>query len=329
MEKLLFCICLTLLGTTTSAQMEMSSEARDYLEEYISITKSKSMLRDSVDWNQFEELVYKTAKGSQTPGDTYSAIKIGLDYINDGHSFLMTAEETEKWKNEDNEDTVTSIPGPIPFGALIEGVGYIRLPWFHSGNDKSCQLFADTLQSVIIALDTNTLDGWIIDLRDNLGGNNWPMHAGISSLYVEEQVGSSIYPDGRKEKWIIRDGGLLDKDGSADRVTSIYTLKNKNRPIAILINGSTASSGETVLVSFIGADNVKTFGVPSRGSTTGNELCPLSDGAQLLLTTSVYADRNNKAYYGPISPDVYVPETRALPSRYLLMKTVLGWIKAQ
>jgi C-terminal processing protease CtpA/Prc len=85
------------------------------------------------------------------------------------------------------------------------------------------------------------------------------------------------------------------------------------------MNYSTASSGETVLVSFIGETNTKTIGQPSRGSTTCNELFPLSDGAQLLLTVSVYADRNKKPYYGRIEPDISVDRGKELES-------ALNWI---
>ena len=147
MIKILLTSIILLLSAKFIAQKETSVEATNYLKEFISVVKANAMQKDSIDWIQFEQRVFQKAKGSQSIKDTYEALKMGIELLNDGHSFLMTPEETEEWKKGIKEDTVVSIPGPIPYGELVEKIGYINLPWFHSGNDNSCQLFADTLQS--------------------------------------------------------------------------------------------------------------------------------------------------------------------------------------
>ncbi len=311
-----FC-CLVFAQETTSAV------AKTYLFEYLDIVQKRSINRGSIDWEEFETVLFDAAKNAQTVEETYPAIKKSLKLLEDGHSFLMTAQETDEWKRPENSEEIKdTIPGPVPYGKLIDGVGYINLPWFHSGNERSCQLFADTLLSVIRTLDKGKLKGWIVDLRGNLGGNNWPMHAGISPLYTNDIIGAYVYPNGETKNWTVRENAVYDNDSIIGRTSEAYTLKNKNLPIAVLIDRSTASSGETVLVSFIGEKNAKTFGQPSWGSTTCNDLFPLSDGAQLLLTVAVYADRNGKSYNGPIKPDVLIENEQ-------VVQEAIRWINEQ
>ena len=294
------------------------------MKTFVKICESNSINRTSIDWKQFQKKADSLAKDCKTPSDCYPAIKELIKDLADKHSFLMTPEEYKVWKESEANDSL-KIPGPVPFAKKIGEIGYLNLPWFYSGNEKICQLFADTLNALVQELDRDTLKGWIIDIRDNLGGNNWPMIAGVGVLYQTEQVGSCIYPDGKLSKWIYKDGTFGNGKVKYGSLTDKrYILRNKNLPIAILINGSTASSGETVLVSFLGSPHVKSFGCATRGATTCNEMFALPDGAQILLTTSYYADRSGKVYKGPISPDFIIPE--GPESNSLVLEAAIKWI---
>ena len=59
-------------------------------------------------------------------------------------------------------------------------------------------------------------------------------------------------------------------------------------------------------ISFIGLSNVRVFGQPSAGLTTGNKSFQLSDGNELVLAATCVADRTQKKYYGKIIPDVII-----------------------
>lgn len=73
--------------------------------------------------------------------------------------------------------------------------------------------------------------------------------------------------------------------------------------MAVLQGRRTFSSGEATLLSFIGRANTRRFGEASGGLSTANRVYPLPDGAALVLTTSVMADRTGRAYGGPVEPD--------------------------
>ena len=65
----------------------------------------------------------------------------------------------------------------------------------------------------------------------------------------------------------------------------------------------TASSGEAVLIAFVGRPNTRSFGTATRGLTTANDGFPLPDGASIMLAVGTYADRLGRVYGQAIEPD--------------------------
>lgn len=77
-------------------------------------------------------------------------------------------------------------------------------------------------------------------------------------------------------------------------------------PVALLIGGNTASSGEGIVVAFQGRPNTRTFGGATAGLATVNQSVALSDSVQIVVTAGYYRDRRGREYRGaPIRPDQY------------------------
>ena len=78
---------------------------------------------------------------------------------------------------------------------LEDGIGYVKVPpCFNVDADKD-QHFADTIRKQIRKLDTEKMiKGWVVDLRQNTGGNMWPMLAGLNALMKDGTVGYFVYP---------------------------------------------------------------------------------------------------------------------------------------
>jgi C-terminal processing protease CtpA/Prc len=136
------------------------------------------------------------------------------------------------------------------------------------------------------------------------------MLAGIGSLLKEEGVqGGFLAKDGKITPWIYEGGMAKMGEETKLKIPEPYRVKNKNIPIAVTINGRTASSAEAILISFIGQSNTKVFGTPTAGLSTANGRYELRDGAQLIITSAVFTDRKGKVYGGKIKPDVYLENT--------------------
>ena len=80
-------------------------------------------------------------------------------------------------------------------GVLPSGVGYVRVEGnFHS--PLSTRELADQLQAAVQAQDRAGLVGWIVDLRQNGGGDMWPMLAGVGPVLGDGPAGSFVFPAG-------------------------------------------------------------------------------------------------------------------------------------
>lgn len=194
-------------------------------------------------------------------------------------------------------------------------MGYIKVPPCLNLDNEKDKDFANTIRRQIQKLDTeNAITGWIVDLRQNTGGNMWPMLAGLNALIKDGTVGYFIYPSSKKEiAWKSMNGMI---PFTADKVDN-YKIKDPAIKIAVLIDSLTASSGEMTAISFSGLPNVRFFGTPSGGYTTANMSYNLSNGTMLLLASSYVADRNHKKFMDKIIPDEIVNSTNDIKDETL------------
>lgn len=147
----------------------------------------------------------------------------------------------------------------------------------------------------------------------------WPMLAGIGPLLGDTLVGSF---GGRadSDRWHYRSGvsGILAASGRLDTASRITTAPVNpiptNVPVAVLFDGGTGSSGEAVVIAFLGRPNVRTFGSPSAAFATVNRGVRLSDGANMVVTTGYNADRRGISYGDQLTPDSLIPLPTGWPS---------------
>ncbi|MCE9539990.1 MAG: S41 family peptidase [Bacteroidetes bacterium] len=280
---------------------------KKYIYNFNKIVRSNSIYADSLDWHTINTNIAKLSIGLKAKEDAH----ILSDYVlselrqsGENHSFYMKKVNVNKFSDHNTD-------GRQPFSKLIDNhIGYIYVPGFNSVNDTTCSNFAIKIQKLIEDLDSRkTITGWIIDLRENSGGNMYPMIAGLGPIVGEGTLGYFINPKSKKtDKWYYSNGSSGEGNKPYLTIKKPYSLKTLNSKVAVLISSMTGSSGEMTAVSFIGKENVKILGQNSGGYTTGNQGYKLLDGSYLYLAVSYISDRNNKKYLGSISPDILVDE---------------------
>ena len=284
-------------------------DAQQYLSEALDIIQSNALNSKKVDWVQVRATAFAFEKDAKVPADTYDTISYVLKQLGDHHSSFMTPDVA----NEMNNSTIYNYPRPK--GKLLEDkIGYVAVFEFNAQAEDQENKYADTIQNIIIELDKKSVCGWIVDLRDDMGGNMYPMIAGLGALIGEGELGSFKDASGKTIHWYYRDGQSWLGDEPLTKVSQPEFLFNSDKtPVAVLIGPRTASSGEATAISFRGRPNTRFFGKPSYGLTTGNDVFPLSDGAIIILTTVVELDRTGLEYGGKIIPDVVTsnPESDA------------------
>lgn len=302
------------------------------------------MHTNEIDWTAVRKETLQRVAGARTTADAYPAIFYALTQLKEKHSFLrlpdnLTADARSKAmarmgailapykKQAPRALTRIFIDRSDPAGHMID-VGHAALAYIvvpkcapSSGDPqeevRQGQSYADKLHAVAGDLETKNPSGWIVDLRGNLGGNMYPMIAGIGFVLGEGRLGDFISPDSRGG-WFYRNGTAGAVQDSREfpqfRATGSPAVLKEIPPVAVLVDGGTVSAGEAVAISFIGRPNTRLFGAHTFGLSTGNVSYPLSDGAKLVLCTSVGADRNHRIYPDGIEPDVVLPEPPLLPA---------------
>jgi carboxyl-terminal processing protease len=301
MIRLLFMV-LTFSAFSASAQQSaaVSKETIQLKKEIRNTIKKNSLYKDSIDWKKTDresDALSFSENDSVNQQILFKFFIAKLREVGDKHSFLISKKAIS---------SISEAPAEtIPQGAYLgDGIGVIKVPGCMTFNTEKYTAFANTIKKEIEKIDTeNTIEGWIVDLRHNTGGNMWPMLAGLNALIEDGTVGYFISPAVKtKQAWKSVNGKLL----SGNVTISDYKIKNQSVKIAVLIDSLTGSSGEMTAISLIGLPNVKTFGHVSAGYTTANQTYHLSNGAQLLLASGYAADRTGKTYSDNIVPDVQI-----------------------
>lgn len=96
-------------------------------------------------------------------------------------------------------------------------------------------------------------------------------------------------------------------------------------PVAVLIDGGTASSGEAIAVAFRGRPDTRFFGEATFGVSNSTFPYKLSDGAELYLVIAVDLDRNGTEYNLGVQPDEEIPWASDDP----VLHAALDWLSAQ
>ncbi|MFF4600054.1 S41 family peptidase [Amycolatopsis sp. NPDC001319] len=286
------------LGLATAATAPPPNPARDYLLNAIGLLRAHSIDRDSVDWPAAEADALRRIAGVTEPAGTYSAIRNVIAELGNHHTSLVGPAQ--------------AVPAPpatvaVPSSRTDGDVAVLTVPEFHLNPAAEGRYVAAGVAALRSA-DASHPCGWIVDLRDNGGGDMHPMLTVVAPLLDDGMLGSFAGPDG-STPWTLHAGRITIGTAPVAE-TNPLRLANPKPPVAVLTSARTGSSGEATLIAFRGLARARTFGQPTAGFATGNAVFPLSDGAQLLITSVVDVDRTGRAYSNtPIEPDHPLPAT--------------------
>jgi carboxyl-terminal processing protease len=295
-----------------------SNEATSYLNEIISIMEKNAIHRADINWQTFKIDVFDAAKGAKSIEETYPALRIALGGLHDNHSFIITKTKTSLYSANSSGLSCSEVIPSLP--SIPQDIGYIKISQT-SAQGADAVVFAEAIQTQIKSIDKASITGWLVDLRENRGGNMWPMVAGIGPVLGEGIVGHFIDPEGNISTWSYINGEAKSNDFVVTKISNPYTLLKPNPKVAVLTSNNTASSGEATAICFIGRSNTRSFGTATCGLSTANLGYQLSDGAMLYLTVSYMADRNKNKFGGTIAPDQVISNQNEAVQR------AMAWIK--
>lgn len=294
-----------------------SREAVAFYDDALCRMERFYLRKADVDWPDFRRQAFRRIEGARTPRDTFGAVRATLASLGkDSHNGLVDAD----WRAEVSSRAPPSSKRPTfrppPMTALMtdDGIAYLSVPWFASGDrwgsfyrlgDPEGRAYAGRIREKLQALDKMNPRGWIVDLRMNQGGNMWPMLDGLAPLIGEGRVAALDMPQfGRRvDTWIVSGKSYSGTPWFAGLGSEPLVLKKSAAPVAVLTGPDTASSGEGVLVAFKGRPHARQFGQPTFGVPTSPDGYALGHGVVLFVTIARQMDRLGRTYDGPIPPD--------------------------
>jgi carboxyl-terminal processing protease len=299
---------------------EISPTAKRYLLAALKLVQSQSISRDKIDFVELKKKTFELAHGAKTAQDTYPAIRYVVSQLPDHHScHLAPVGQTESSANHNasRKSKQNQRRGPAnqeaPSGHMIvqggHKIGYISVPGVIGYELAPLEEYAFKLRESLATLENGDPKGWIIDLRGNKGGNNWPMLGGIGPLLGARVIGFFSAPQQKRSTWIYEDDKAYGTGAWFEAISAARGGKvtiDGVPPVAVLIGRHTFSAGEIVAIAFKGRPNTRFFGENTGGATTAVHLFPLSDGALLGLAVANDEDRNGNLYPDSVHPDEYI-----------------------
>ena len=257
-----------------------------YVRHCVRLLDRDGLYADSPEWKLKKKEVLSSAKKITTMEEAHSCVDEAGHVAGGKHTFLWPPVT----------DTTTYSEQAPEVALLDENILHVVLPG-HTGVKVTDSLYIHTVFDWLQEhLDAK---GIIVDLRENTGGNMYPMISAVSPLLPD---GVILQFQSRKRTTPI----------TLDYVVTSYDLTPGNigkfpssTPVAVLTSPHTGSSGEATLLCFRGLDNVKTFGGPSAGYASGNVTHLLADGYSLAITRSCDVARTGEVFCNdPIDPDI-------------------------
>ena len=278
---------------------------RTIVLQALNIVKEHSINSKNLNWTFIEKDILKQSNQLKSEEDLYKVLQNLINHLDDKHSYLITA-NGKRWQKITKTNSVL-VENRLPINKLKDTkIAYISIEPMSSAKKLDMNTYAEKLYNTIISSYTTDMTGWILDFRENTGGQLWPMLAGLSPLINSKIAGNAIYPNGNDWQWWAKDGKAGVGKNIHHKIKGVNNQFIKKKPIAILISKQTASSGEASVISFIGQDNICLIGEQTRGLTTVNQPFKLANGATLMLTTAYFGDRNLNIYPNGIEPNIEI-----------------------
>jgi hypothetical protein len=281
-------ITVTFCILALSAAQAEEVSARQELDAGLSILKANSLYRDKADWPSLEAQAHAMVADGKSAAAAYPALRFVVNQLGDHHSFAMPpsamqAVRAGAW------DAGTSAGAVLPQARTPNaGIGLVTVPAFF-GSEKGAAAYSEALLNALKGFRAQGICRFVVDLRDNTGGNMWPMLQGLVPLLGQPPYGYFL------------NGETRDANNTGWRVSG--DIPRDTPPVAVLLDRQTTSSGEFTAIAFEGRPRTVFFGEPTAGFVTANQSYDLPDGGRFFVAITWSVDRLNRPYRVAVVPD--------------------------
>ncbi|MCS3530406.1 S41 family peptidase [Chryseobacterium sp. JUb7] len=313
-------ILFSILGMSVHLNAQKAKTSQDsinvfYNQLFFNLKKAY-LLRKSVDWKSVESDTKENLKKYNSFKNSLDEIKVLFGKIDATHCTVFKGNKryslaaniplgdqfSEQWKRKNSTKPGFEVK-------VIDGkYGYILMPKiaYIDQTPENTHKIAQPLYDQITELKAkNKLEGWIVDLRFNTGGNSEPMLLALYDFLGNNVVWGSLDVNKKPtDKMKLSNGTYIYNSKKLSYINPKGELLD-NAKVSVITGLMTASSGEITALAFRGRPNTLLIGETTLGYTTGNMQVKLPFDFDMALTSSYNSDRNG-IYYERIVPDISV-----------------------
>ncbi len=303
-------LCVSLaLGLGAASSSAGPPTPRAYLDRALALISANAVVTPSQGWPAVFRRARAMSAHAKKPADTYGAIIYALDQLyrsGDAHAGRNSfANPLQAKLQAQAEKLVGTTPTPPPTVLLLEGrVGVISVPSIGSLPDApNSRRYVTRALTAISSLEASAAPcGWIVDLREDTGGDMYPMLMSLGPLLGDGTLMGFADRHGSR-RYVSSTGGVLSGAGYTGRPPLSVAPFSPAPPVAVLTGPFTLSSGEAVTVAFRDRPDARSFGASTGGAPNAPRRYRLADGATISFSIVNDIDRNGTIYTGPIPPD--------------------------
>lgn len=317
-------------------------DAAARVREAIAVVRPAAYRSAAVDWPALEADLLARAADAGDAVDLLPVYSRLLQALGDRHSFVQVdASLRETYRARHGREFDADVVRPPQTSGFIMrrertartlALGAARAELVTApkvfGGGQDARDYADAVFGHVAAAADRSC-GYVVDLRGNVGGNVWPMKAGLSALLGDTWLNTDPYARFENGAFLINEGEHRDR--AAARISDWRPLPRlADIPVALLIDDGVASSGEGIALAFRGRVNTRFFGQTTAGVASVNEGFLLSDGVNLVVTTDMMRDREGRTWPDGLSPDEPVPagEGSAADPDDAVVEAAKAWLAA-
>ncbi|MBQ7985795.1 MAG: S41 family peptidase [Clostridia bacterium] len=226
-------------------------------------------------------------------GESYGASRLteASMYVKNGEegtTFVLLMEREGKGKFEVTITREKIIKKSVESKMLANNIGYIKITGFESKLEKTEKDTYDEFVESLLALKGAGMEKMIIDLRDNPGGD-FRVVCNIADAILPKGVITYTEDKYGKQEFIYSDSDEL------------------NIPIAVLVNGGSASSSEVLTGALKDHKKATVIGTKTYGKGIVQSVFPFTDGSGMSITTARYFTPSGVCIHKiGIEPDINV-----------------------
>ena len=315
----------------------------EYVEVAVDAMEAYHWNSENIDWQEVRAASVGSLSADPTQAEAHAKLANAVRLFDRQHSVFIPPGDVPAGEEP---------PIAVPVGERIDNVGYLHLPPVGGGDPDDLRAYVRAAQQAMASADQpEPACGWVVDLRDNTGGNMGPMLHAVAGLLGTGRILTVHNPAG--DSWIeaphdgdltsggvphgvdLPDSSLIElsewTDEQALAIEGVYESepphlpRTDDPPVAVLTSNRTASAAEVVTIAFIGRPQSRVIGGYTLGVPTGVFGFRMADGAVLRLAVSTFSDRQGNEYTGSLVPDDVVADRRADHADAILDAAV-GWL---